>query len=139
MISEVEVFVAFEAELPSMHFIHFERIVKVMINFLIDIFGLLFVMCGKPVTLNLLEGPNLDPAANDPQVMVRFAVSLLLHYLIPQIHQFLSQDPAFNLQFKIFSIFFFGDVLLVNIDASIYIFDAVLIELIEPEQRFIGR
>ena len=108
-------------------------------HILMNIPGLLFVVCGNSVALDLLESLNLNTAADDAQIVVGLALFLLLHYLVPHVHQFLGQDAAFHFQLKIFLVLFLRDVLFVNIDAFVDIFDAVLVELIKPEQRFIRR
>lgn len=139
MVSKVEVLSSFEPEFPPVHFVHFERILKILMHILMNIPGLLFVVCGNSVALDLLESLNLNTAADDAQIVVGLALFLLLHYLVPHVHQFLGQDAAFHLQLKIFLVLFLRDVLFVNIDAFVDIFDAVLVELIKPEQRFIRR
>lgn len=139
MVSEVEVLSAFESEFPAVHFLHFERILKILMYFLMNILCLLFVVRGKSVALDLLESLNLDSATNDAQIVVGLALFLLLHDLIAHVHQFLGQDAAFHFQLKILLVFFLSDVLFVDVDTFVDIFDAVLVELIKPEERFIGR
>lgn len=64
--SEVEVFVSFDAELPSMHVIHAEGVVLVGVGECLgDLLGFLVeVAAARPVTLRLFESPHLDAAAH---------------------------------------------------------------------------